>query len=76
MAELSDGPVLPTALAFVNVKLVKRKKVADSLVGRRLFLWTANHENQWTLAKQLRAHGVITDAVEKAKKALKPSAGI
>ena len=60
----------------VNVELLKRKKVADSLAGRRLFLWTANHENQWTLAKQLRAHGVITDAVEKAKKALKPSAGI
>lgn len=60
----------------VNVKLLTNKRVAESLVGRRLFLWTANHEDEWIVAKQIGANGVITDAVEEAKKILKPSAGI
>ena len=61
----------------VNKDLVVRSKSAMSkLQTRRVFMWTVNDEFDLQAIKQYADINVITDAVEKAKRTLKPSASI
>jgi glycerophosphoryl diester phosphodiesterase len=56
--------------------LVRSKSAMSKLQTRRVFMWTVNDEFDLQAIKQYADINVITDSVEKAKKALKPSAGI
>ena len=61
----------------VNKDLVVRSKRAmRKLHARRVFMWTVNDESDLQTIKQYADINVITDAVEKAKRTLKPSASI
>ena len=60
----------------VNIEVLRKQKVLQHLKKKRILVWTANQKEELLIAEEMKAEGVITDAVKQAFSTLKPSSGI